>query len=122
MYIQEAIKNIAEKKLDEMKQNVYAALSEKAMEKLEEKKIDMAKAFFVKKKEEEDDDDKEGEDNKKDKNVKEEYAKKSPASEGKEAAKKDDEMREKHMMKYDKSPKRLTGELADKFMNKKSKG
>lgn len=57
MYIKEAINNIAEKKLDEMKQNVYAALSEKAMEKLEEKKIDMAKAFFVKKKEEDDEDD-----------------------------------------------------------------
>jgi hypothetical protein len=64
MYIQEAIKNIADKKLDEMKQNVYAALSEKAMEKLEEKKIDMAKAFFLKKKEEDDEDEKEDEDEK----------------------------------------------------------
>lgn len=57
MYIQEAIKNIAEKKLDEMKHNVNAALSEKAIEKLEEKKIDMAKAFFAKKKAEQDDED-----------------------------------------------------------------
>ena len=61
MHIKEAISNIAEKKLDEMKQNVYAALSEKAMEKLEEKKIDMAKAFFVKKKEEDEEEENEGE-------------------------------------------------------------
>lgn len=63
MYIKEAIQNIAEKKLDEMKQNVYAALSEKAVYKLEEKKIDMAKAFFAKKEEESDEE--EGEENEK---------------------------------------------------------
>lgn len=62
MHIQEAIKNIAEKKLDEMKQNVYAALSEKAVYKLEEKKIDMAKAFFAKKEKESEE---EGEENEK---------------------------------------------------------
>ena len=45
-----------------MKHNVNAALSEKAIEKLEEKKIDMAKAFFAKKKAEQD-----NEDDKKDK-------------------------------------------------------
>ena len=61
MYIKEAINNIAEKKLDEMKQNVYAALSEKAMEKLEEKKIDMAKVFFAKKEAEDEDKDDEDE-------------------------------------------------------------
>jgi hypothetical protein len=55
MYIQEAIKNIAEKKLDEMKQNVCAALSEKAMGKLEEKKIAMAQEYFAKKKSEKED-------------------------------------------------------------------
>ncbi len=72
MYIQEAIKNIADKQLDEMKQNIHAALAEKAMEKLEEKKIDMAKAFFAKKK---DEDDEEEEDNE-DESEKKEYKKK----------------------------------------------
>ncbi len=71
MYIQEAIKNIADKQLDEMKQNIHAALAEKAMEKLEEKKIDMAKAFFAKKKNEDD----EEEDNE-DESEKKEYKKK----------------------------------------------
>jgi regulator of replication initiation timing len=52
MYIQEAIKNIAEKKLDEMKQNIHSALSEKAIVKMEEKKIEMAKEYFAKDKSE----------------------------------------------------------------------
>lgn len=68
MYIKEAIQNIAEKKLDEMKQNIYAALSEKAVGLLEEKKIDMAKAFFAKKEaEDEEDDEKEEKKEKKEK-------------------------------------------------------
>lgn len=50
MHIQEAIKNIAEKKLDEMKQNIHSALSEKAIEKLEEKKIVLAQEYFAKNK------------------------------------------------------------------------
>lgn len=98
MHIKEAIANIANKKLDEMKQNINAALSEKAVQKLEERKIEIAQDYFATLKES-----------------------KSPADEGKEEAKKDDEMREKHMEKYGKSPKRLTGELAGKFMKKKSK-
>lgn len=73
MYIQEAIKNIADKQLDEMKQNIHAALAEKAMEKLEEKKIDMAKAFFARKEEESED---EEEEDTEDKNEKKEYKKK----------------------------------------------
>lgn len=48
MHIQEAIKNIASKRLDEMKQNVHAALSEKAVQKLEERKIEIAKNYFGK--------------------------------------------------------------------------
>lgn len=46
MHIQEAIKNIAEKKLDEMKQNLNSALAEKAMQKLEERKIEIAQNYF----------------------------------------------------------------------------
>jgi hypothetical protein len=55
-----------------MKQNIHAALAEKAMEKLEEKKIDMAKAFFAKKEEESDDEEEDDED----KSEKKEYKKK----------------------------------------------
>jgi hypothetical protein len=46
MHIQKAIANITEKKLDEMKQNLNAALTEKAIEKLEERKIDIAQSYF----------------------------------------------------------------------------
>lgn len=48
-HIKEAIKNIQQKKLDLMKENFNAALSEKAVQKLEEKKIDIAQSYFGKK-------------------------------------------------------------------------
>jgi hypothetical protein len=99
MYIKEALDSIVEKNLDLMKENFNNALTEKAIHKLEERKIDIAQGYFASL-----------------------HEGKSPAAEGKEAAKKDDEMREKHMEKYGKLPKRLSGELASKFMKKKSKG
>jgi hypothetical protein len=46
MHIKEALVNILDKKLDEMKQNFNAALVEKAMHKIEEKKIEIAKNYF----------------------------------------------------------------------------
>jgi hypothetical protein len=46
MHIKEALENILDKKLDEMKQNFQAALTEKAVEKLEEKKINIARTYF----------------------------------------------------------------------------
>lgn len=46
MQIQEAIKNIREKKLEQMKENFNAAITSKAVEKLEEKKIEIAKNYF----------------------------------------------------------------------------
>ena len=49
MYIKEAVKNLAEKKLDKMKENLNKALSEKAVQKLEEKKINVAQNYFGKK-------------------------------------------------------------------------
>lgn len=49
MHIQEAIKNIREKKLEQMKENFNAALTTKAMQKLEEKKISIASNYFGKK-------------------------------------------------------------------------
>lgn len=49
MHIQEAIKNIREKKLEQMKENFNAALTTKAMQKLEEKKIAIASNYFGKK-------------------------------------------------------------------------
>jgi hypothetical protein len=49
MHIQEAIKNIREKKLEQMKENFNAALTTKAMQKLEEKKINIAQTYFGKK-------------------------------------------------------------------------
>jgi hypothetical protein len=49
MHIQEAIKNILEKKLEQMRENFNAALTTKAMQKLEEKKIDIAQNYFGKK-------------------------------------------------------------------------
>lgn len=99
MHIEEALQNMIDKKLDLMRENIESALTEKAVEMLEERKIEIAQGYFATLREG-----------------------KSPAAEGKEAAKKDDEMREKHMEKYGKLPKRLTGELAGKFMKKKSKG
>lgn len=50
MSVKHAIFNIAENKLDEMKSNFKKALAEKAAEKLEEMKIDMASNFFGNKK------------------------------------------------------------------------
>ena len=47
--IKEALSNILEKKLDVMKENFNAALTSKAMEKLEEKKIEIAQTYFGKK-------------------------------------------------------------------------
>jgi hypothetical protein len=46
MHIQEAVKNIREKKLEQMKENFNSAITEKAVQKLEEKKIDIAKNYF----------------------------------------------------------------------------
>lgn len=50
MHIQEGIQNIREKKLEQMKENFNAALTMKAMQKLEEKKISIASNYFGKKK------------------------------------------------------------------------
>jgi hypothetical protein len=49
MHIKEAINNIKEKKLEQMKENFNSALTEKAVQKLEEKKIEIAKSYFGKK-------------------------------------------------------------------------
>jgi hypothetical protein len=46
MYIKEAIENIMEKKLDVMKEKFESALNEKAVQKLEERKIDIAQNYF----------------------------------------------------------------------------
>jgi ribosome recycling factor len=46
MHIKEAVKNIREKKLEQMKENFNSAITEKAVQKLEEKKIDIAKNYF----------------------------------------------------------------------------
>ena len=48
-HIKEALTNILEKKLDVMKENFNSALTEKAMQKLEEKKIEIAQSYFGKK-------------------------------------------------------------------------
>jgi ketol-acid reductoisomerase len=44
--ITEAIKSIREGKLDEMRNHFNKALAQKAVEKLEEKKLEMASAYF----------------------------------------------------------------------------
>jgi hypothetical protein len=46
MHIKEALENILEKNLDKMKENFEAALTEKAVEKLEERKIAIAENYF----------------------------------------------------------------------------
>ena len=46
MSIKTAVKYIVEGKLDQMKSELNAVLSEKAITKLEEKKIDIAKSYF----------------------------------------------------------------------------
>jgi len=48
MSIKAGLNNILENNLDGMKQNFSAAITEKAMHKLEEKKIDIAKNYFAK--------------------------------------------------------------------------
>lgn len=50
MSINKAIENIFEGKLDEMRQNFSAALTSKAVEKLEERKIQIAENYFGKSK------------------------------------------------------------------------
>lgn len=47
-HIKHAFKNILENKLDDMRQNFSSALSERAMQKLEEKKIAVAQNYFAK--------------------------------------------------------------------------
>ena len=46
MTIKNALNNILEGNLDEMRQNFSSALTTKAVEKLEERKIDIAKNYF----------------------------------------------------------------------------
>lgn len=46
MTIQKGIDSILENKLDEMRQNFSSALTTKAVEKLEERKIEIAKNYF----------------------------------------------------------------------------
>lgn len=49
MSIEKAIKNANEGKLEQMRENFYAALSQKAAEKLQEKKLEIAQSYFAKK-------------------------------------------------------------------------
>lgn len=49
MSIKQAINNILENNLDAMRQNFSAAITTKAVEKLEERKIEIAKNYFGKK-------------------------------------------------------------------------
>jgi hypothetical protein len=51
MSIKRALDNILEGNLDEMRQNFSSTLTTKAVEKLEERKIDIAKSYFGKTKE-----------------------------------------------------------------------
>lgn len=46
MGIQEGINNVLENKLEEMRANFIAALQKKTVEKLDEKKTDIAKSYF----------------------------------------------------------------------------
>jgi flagellar basal body-associated protein FliL len=48
MSVNKALDNILEGKLDEMRDNLSAALSTKAVEKLEERKIEIAQNYFGK--------------------------------------------------------------------------
>jgi pyruvate formate-lyase activating enzyme-like uncharacterized protein len=50
MKIRKAIANLAENKLDEMRRNVHAVLAEKVIEKLEEKKVELAETLVIGKK------------------------------------------------------------------------
>lgn len=49
MKIKEALKNIQEKKFDLMKENFNSVLVQKAAEKLEEMKVELASSYFGKK-------------------------------------------------------------------------
>lgn len=49
MSIKQALNNILENNLDGMRQNLTATLSEKAVQKLEERKMEIAKNYFGKK-------------------------------------------------------------------------
>ena len=46
MSIRQALINLSENKLEEMNKNLRAALTKKAAEKLEEKKVEMARKYF----------------------------------------------------------------------------
>jgi len=49
MKIKDALKNIQEKKFDLMRENFNATLAQKAAEKLEEMKVELASSYFGKK-------------------------------------------------------------------------
>lgn len=49
MAVNKAVDYMFEKNLDKMREEISATLSEKAVEKLEEKKIDIAQGYFGKK-------------------------------------------------------------------------
>ena len=51
MSIKKALHNILEGNLDDMRQNFSSALTTKAVEKLEERKIEIAQSYFGKSKE-----------------------------------------------------------------------
>jgi hypothetical protein len=107
MYIKEAIQNILEKNLDEMKNNFQAALTEKAIQQLEERKIQIAQSYFAEERGQ---------------SPGSKASKpRSPAEEGMRAAEEDDDEREEYKKKGKKIPARLTGELARKFMAGKKK-
>lgn len=48
MTVKKAIENILENNLDSMRQNFSSALTHKAVEKLEERKAEIAKSYFSK--------------------------------------------------------------------------
>jgi hypothetical protein len=107
MYIKEAIQNILDKNLDEMKNNFQAALIEKAISQLEERKIQIAQGYFAEERGQ---------------SPGSKASKpRSPAEEGMRAAEDDDNEREEFKKKGKKIPARLTGELAKKYMNRKKK-
>jgi hypothetical protein len=107
MYVKEAIQNILEKNLDEMKNNFQAALTEKAISQLEEKKIKIAQSYF-------------GEERGQSPGSKASKPR-SPAEEGMRAAEEDEDERKEYAKSGKKIPARLTGELAAKFMKRKKK-
>lgn len=48
MHIKEAIESLQNKKFDQMREHINTALAEKAMQKLDERKIEIAKNYFGK--------------------------------------------------------------------------